>query len=190
MTANDEPTPPDSVDSSARTPIYGETRRGADDLYARIIAEHPPRNVFDEIDAREYAEQHIQAEIFDNMIAELINSRVQQGLFEVLANLGIQDHQALAEAWVDGSASARRRVGNILTSAGLSEKTIAAEAYAARHVEIEHLIRLFVSKVTLRDRSRVRLECRRLVDDHLSRLAAPDVVEAEIVEESPEMVTP
>jgi len=170
--------------------IHGEKAGAADALYARLVAENPPRNVFDEIDAREYAEEHIQAEILRNMGAELINSRLQEGLRRVLENLGIQDHQELAEAWVEGRVKARRRAGDILVSAGLSEKTVAAEAYASCAETIERLSRLVVSKVGLRDKSRARLEFRRALEDHRSRLSGADIVEAEIVEDSPAMVTP
>jgi hypothetical protein len=186
------PTPSGGLPSLGPSPlINGEDAAAYDDLAARIRAVLLPRDVIEELWARDVTDLAWEVLRLRRLKAHLMRTCAHQGMKEVLEplvpipDLGSDDFEEapdseeLAEQWFVGDAAAIETVDKALATAGLTMDAVMARTLVVRIDEVERIERMMMAAEARRDTTLRELERRRVGSAARLRRAIGDAEDAE-----------
>jgi hypothetical protein len=153
--------------------INGEDAAAYQDLETRIRTVLQPRDVFEELWARDVADLAWEVLRLRRLKAHLMRACAHEGMLEMLDPLlpvpefdsdgaaDAPDSDDLAQQWFVGDAEAATTVDKTLAAAGLSMDAVMARTLAARIEDVERIERMMTAAEARRDSILRELERRR-----------------------------
>lgn len=164
-------------------PIVGvgiETAGAYNGLYTRIRSAIKPKDVIDEILARDVTDLTWEVVRLRRHTAKLVKVRLVRGIEAIFRNIYSQEHaEKLARQWAAGDRQAIKRVDRHLASMGLDHEAVASEAMCADIRDFEIIDRLTMLAEQRRNNALREIERRRSGLGAALRRAGEDVVDAE-----------
>lgn len=136
------------------SPLFrGEDAAAYDDLFARIRGALQPRDILEELWARDVADLAWEVLRLRRLKAHLMRACAHEGMEKVLDPLveDDDDYRELAEDWSTGDQAAIERVDAMLAAAGLTMDAVMARTLVARIGEVERFERMMMAAEARRD---------------------------------------
>jgi hypothetical protein len=136
---------PQLRDSLGPPPLYkGESEKEYSFLWERLRSEVRPRDVIEEMYVRDVIDYAWETRRYRRLKAKLLEASRAKGLWRVLCDLvpNPGDRMKLVSDWACDKLDARRKVAEMMQTAGLDESAIEAQTFAALIGHIEQIDRL------------------------------------------------
>lgn len=126
--------------------LEGEDPAAYGELLARVSGAVGPSDILEEIWVRDVVDLVWEALRLRRLKSGLIDSSIHEGLTEILRNfVGWIPAEELAKRWVRNDVKARKEISKMLTSAGLTMESAAAQTLALKIDEIERINRMIMN---------------------------------------------
>jgi hypothetical protein len=126
--------------------LEGEDPAAYDELLARVSGAVGPSDILEEIWVRDVVDLVWEALRLRRLKSGLIDASIHEGLTEILRNfVGWTPAEDLAKRWVRNDVKARKEISKMLTSAGLTMESAAAQTLALKIDEIERIDRMIMN---------------------------------------------
>ena len=125
--------------------LKGEDPAAYDELLARISGAVGPSDILEEIWVRDVVDLAWEALRLRRLKSGLLDASIHEGLTEILKVLvGWTAAEELATSWVRNDVKAREEINKMLTSAGLTMESAAAQTLALNIDVIERIDRMIM----------------------------------------------
>ena len=166
--------------------LEGEDSVAYHALWARIREAVTPRDILEEIWARDIVDNLWETLRLRRIKTALLHSSAHEGLERLLAPMTeYHDRERLVKGWASGRASAIEEVSTLLTNAGLPAESIVAETMAAKLDTLERIDNMTLKAEARRIAIFREIDRRREVFTQRLREAANHVEDAEFTELPP-----
>jgi hypothetical protein len=163
--------------------IEGEDSAAYGELLNRISAAVKPKDVLEEIWVRDVVDLTWEALRWRRLKSNLLAASTHAGLKQVLIPLcGYIEADRLAESWARNEAAGRKKVEQLLASAGLSMDAVMAQTLALKISDIERFDRLVMAADARRDATLREIERHRATLGQALRRETEQVEEGEFEE--------
>ncbi|HEY1543179.1 MAG TPA: hypothetical protein VGG01_12280 [Xanthobacteraceae bacterium] len=143
---------PAVLDDMAPPPLIRDDTAGPyAALFAHIIAEVKPRGIVEHIWVRDFVDLAFEVVRLRSLKADLLTAGANEGLRNVLRDIGADDYFGLAKRWYAREPDAVAAVEAALAAAGLGFGVVRAQALALRIGEVEATDRMIRSAEARRD---------------------------------------
>jgi hypothetical protein len=163
--------------------IEGENAAAYGELLNRISAAVKPMDILEEIWVRDIVDLVWEALRWRRLKSNLLAASTHAGLEKVLEPLcGYIEADRLAKSWARNEAAGRKKVKQLLASAGLSTDAVMAQTLSLKINDIERIDRMVMAAETRRDATLREIERHRATLAQALRRETEQVEEAEFEE--------
>jgi hypothetical protein len=125
--------------------VEGEDAAAYHELLARVSGAVGPSDMLEEIWVRDVVDLVWEASRLRRLKSSLIDASIHEGLTEILRIFVGWDAEELAKSWVRNDVKAREEINKMLTSAGLTMESAAAQTLALKIDVIERIDRMITN---------------------------------------------